>query len=321
MKRRRYNITYARSWYLNGRRSLDRVPLVRCGSWANRDVEAFVTALLGSLNPTMHATEWPDTFTLDTERLRVLKAELQGLLHEQIYCYLLGRLVESRRKPGVFTSGQRACLRAEIHTVVSDGRLSGLPFSNVIAELVRQALRLTGSTKLCDTELEDLAEKWLEESLSNPELLRKHADNLMSELSRELTPKVEKYLTSSPWDIFNALVAPTPSTQPSIITSLSSTGLAVSARTRRLDIINRITHLAVLHWRIWDDLIYNNEELDQRNELSPDSASRPVSPLQVPPSVHSQTIAGRTPSQAAPSDIDQTVTESVTQTATTPALP
>lgn len=316
MRRERYNVQYARSWYLKGRKRLHHVPLLPNNSWVNRDVEVFLTSFLMSLIPTMSTDAWPDTFTLDAERLRVLKAELQDLLHEQIYCHVLARLVESRRKPGTSTTAQRTNIQPEIQNIVSDGRLTGLPTSNVIAELVRQALRMTGSNELHNAQLEDLADMWLEEALCSPDLLHKYAENLMMDLSGELLRNVEKHLTRSPWDIFNILIAPTQATQPPILPSLLPIVCAVSPRTRRTDIINRITHIAVLHWRIWENLIYNNEELGQTPELPEQMARGSATIVPLSRSIHPQSGTGRKRSQTTASDIDQTAVDPFTQTAT-----
>jgi hypothetical protein len=266
MKRRRYNLPCARDWYLTSREALTRVPLT--SSWPNRDVEAFVAALVLSLLPTSTVL-FPDTFNLDADRLRVLKAELQDLMHENICCQILIRLVAKRSRVEHATEEALVNFRSDLQKLMGDGRFLALPTGNISAELVRHALKLSGSNTECDAELSDLAEEWLQHARSNPDTQRKHAEDLMADLVRDVFACVEKYLSSSPWDIFNALVAPVTTIQPGTVPSITPGASTASHRpSRRTDLIHRITHIAVLHWRIWENIVYNNEDIE-RTAITP----------------------------------------------------
>ncbi|KAF2430682.1 hypothetical protein EJ08DRAFT_660617 [Tothia fuscella] len=270
IKRQRYNISYARSWYHSGKRSLERIPLIQDGSWPNRDVEAFLAALLDSLIPTTDSMPWPDTFVLDFDRLQMLKCEVQELMNEKAYCRVLCKLIEKKGIPSLVNNGSSPKILAELHNTVAHGTFSGLPSSNIVVELVRQALRLCGSSESYNAEWAGLAETLLHETLSDPNLLQKHAHSVRRELLRELQRNVERYLTSSPWDMFNALVAPTISTPPSILPPILPAGNVPSTRpNRQTEIVNRITHIAVIHWRVWEHLVYSDEATDESTTQGP----------------------------------------------------
>jgi hypothetical protein len=278
--RGRYNLNYARHWYLRSKAALKREPPAI--SRSNSNLEAFVSAVLRSLLPDS-TDQFPDTFNLDNDRLRALKAEIQDLMYENICCQILKHLVE-RRGTKYVTEEAQMNLRSDIQKLIGEGRFLALPIGNISVELVRHALRLSGSDAKYDAKLMDLAEEWLQQAHSDPQVYKKHNESLMADLCGEVFSCVEKFLTSSPWDIFNALVASTTSTQPTgpSVAPVGPTG--PHQPLRRTDIVHRIAHIAVLHWRTWEDIAYNDATIKPAPLSVPPTAtpgmlSRPPTPL------------------------------------------
>jgi hypothetical protein len=315
MKRGRYNLPYARDWYLSSKETFNRIPLT--SSWPNCDVEAFVAALLRLLLPNSTVL-FPDTFNLDADRLRALKAEIQDLMYENICCQILSHLVAKRSKVAQVTDEAHINLRSDLQKLIGDGRFLALPIGNISVELVRHALRLSGSTAAYDAELVDIAEGWLQHAHSNPESQQKHAKDLYEDLFGDTFSSVEKYLSSSPWDIFNALVAPAVTSQPATTPSVTSCGPTGPTRpSRRTDLIHRITHIAVLHWRTWENIVYNNKDIERtpsteiQTTATPGTLSRSITPqVQTAESMLSMPTTGNpvTPTSSA-NDLDQTPPE------------
>lgn len=282
IKGNKYNIPYARQWYLNSIEDVKRIPLSL--SWQNTDVEVFCNSFLRTLLPNS-TIQFPDTFSLDVDRLRVLREEVRDLMYENICCDILVRLLEHLKcNPENATSEAKRRLRNDLQTIIGDGsspRFLAMPIGNISVELVRHALRLSGSNAETDAELVELTESWLQRAHSDPENQQHHAEDLFRELRRGVTSSVEKYLSSSPWDIFNALVAPAASSaQPKPIPGVTPSH--PMRPSRRTDIVNRITHIAVLHWRIWENIVYNNDDFEPPSPSHPAVLANPTSRSQSP---------------------------------------
>jgi hypothetical protein len=186
----------------------------------------------------------------------VLKVEIEELIREDICCEVFEELVASRGR--VASQEAKKSLRTGLQAVASDCRGSSWSISVISVELARYVLRESRSNDPIDANLVEQTEQKLHHALRDPAVRDRKANELMKEFSKGLLSYVENYLTSSPWDIFNALVAPspTPNTPSLPLPSLRTTD-------RRKDILQRITHIAVLHWRIWENIVYNCGGLDQ----------------------------------------------------------
>lgn len=270
MSRKRYDIQYARAWYLDGKENLERIPLT--ASWPNRDVEGFVAALYQSLLPDSPVT-LPDTFNLDSDRLRLLRVDLDALIRESICCDLLEQMV---RKKGKFCSATaKSTFRKDLQVIVSEGRNPiKWDIQSISVELTRHALRECGISAKTDASLTRFADHKLSEAFSIPSIRATFATSHKCAVSKELFTSVESLLSSSPWDIFNNLVPPTIPGATIPLHPLFKTD-------RKNDVLQRITHIAVLHWRIWENIVYNNDD-HQLDSLCPSSApSRTPSPSHI----------------------------------------
>jgi hypothetical protein len=309
MKRGRYNVHFARRWYLASTDILTRSSL--SPPRPNRQLEAFCTALLRSLLP-KSAVPFPDTFNLDADRLRALRIEVEDLMYENICCQVLTDLVAAKGNAEDVTEEARLRLRGDLRLLIADGKFLTLPIGNVSVEIVRHALRLSGSSAEYDGDLVDLAERRLRETHNNLVQQQEHAEDLMADIFPDLLNCVEKYMSSSPWDMFNALVPPASSTQSPSISSISSAG--TTRASRRSDIIHRIAHIAVLHWRIWEHIVYNNEDIDPNEPPRDGRASGPGvtsrSPTPTPPIIATALVL---PPQAATGPIASTSAKEIDQ--------
>jgi hypothetical protein len=270
MSRKRYDVQYARSWYLNAKRLLSRIPLTT--SWPNRDVEGFVSALYQSLLPDS-STLLPDTFNLDLDRLRLLKSDLDALIRESICCDILEQMV--RKKGKICSAVAKSAFRKDLQVIISEGRYPvKWDVESISVELTRHALRECGINTKTDASLTRFADERLKEAFSSSEVRTAFAKSHKCAVSKELFSSVESHLNSSPWDIFNTLVAPT---IPSGTTPLPPP----FKLDRKNDVLQRITHIAVLHWRIWEDIVYNNDDHKLDSLCPSNPVSRSPSPSHI----------------------------------------
>ncbi|TID15550.1 Tcp11-domain-containing protein [Venturia nashicola] len=271
MLRKRYDIKYARSWYLEGKKNLQRIPLT--ASWPNRDVEGFVSALYQSLLPDS-TIALPDTFLLDSDRLRLLRVDLDALIRERICCDLLDQMV---RKKGKFCSAiAKSTFKKDLQVIICEGRNPiKWDIHSISVELTRHTLRECGTTAKIDAALTRFADHNLSEAFSTPSIRATFATSHKCALSKELFTLVKSLLRSSLWDIFNNLVPPT---LPSGTIPLPPPSFK---KDRQNDVLQRITHIAVLHWRTWENIVYNNDD-PHLDSLCPSSTpSRTPSPSHI----------------------------------------
>jgi hypothetical protein len=272
IKKHRYDCRGARKWYKSVRDSPEFTRIPMADSWPNKDVEAFVKAFVQLVLPT--AARLPDTFILDNDRIRVLRAEIDEIIRENICCDVLKELVSG--KGSTLSSDLQTAFRHRLQIIAGDVRISSWhmrAIDDISCEIVRFALPATGSTAKTDAELEDTAKDMLQTRLealvrarSEMEQDAKDAehrvgtDQYRQELFDELFPRVfrsvEDHLSSSPCKIFQAFV-PSPAPPP-----LCPTPPTMRPTDRVEDLVRRIAHIAILHWRTWEHMVYNNEDLD-----------------------------------------------------------
>jgi hypothetical protein len=255
----------ARVWYMQ---YLEEVELLYPNTTTSeRGLRALITGLVSFLLPSSKE-ELPDTFTLDTRRLRILKAELEEYQFLTICREVFVQLVRSCGVMMLLTSQACETLLRDLQDMLRAWTLPDLPntpitISDVSIQIARQAARYCRKSQELDSNLIDQAESLLKHLWETA----KQKDTTCKEYAKELKDKfVEavlhtiregRYLKMCTWDLFNALV-PT-STMPNNPSDLGST--QPQLMTRKLDIVRRITHIVVLHWRIWAPIVYLNENV------------------------------------------------------------
>lgn len=94
-----------------------------------------------------------------------------------------------------------------------------------------------------------------------------HAVVLENSFLPQILAGARRHSTSSPMELFSSLVSSSPSTPPpsaypppSITVDTFVPGHLQHEATKMADIANRITHIIVLHWRVWGSIAYVPEE-------------------------------------------------------------
>jgi virulence-associated protein VagC len=278
MKKHRYDCKAARRWYMSIRAGKEFVRIPMTQSYPNKDVEAFVKGFLRLLLPT--AARLPDTFTLDNDRIRVLRAEIDETIRESICCDVLKELMT--RRGSTLSPDLQLAFQHRLQIIVRDLGMSQWhmhAIDDIACEIVRFALQSSGSSGGTDAELEDAASGMLHSQLKALGRARtaqdldfvdtkdrKRIDEYGQDLFNQLFPRVfdcvEDFLSSSPYNIFLALVP------PPAPPALSPTLPTMRPMERQQDLVRRIAHIVILHWRTWEHLVYNNEDLDRNTEGS-----------------------------------------------------
>ena len=190
----------------------------------------------------------PETLAFDNIRIGELRLELQDI----IYLRLCGETVNQMcaRSSGGICHAQRAQmpLNDRILTIISDGGNDRSPsrwqsqVGNIAVELVRAT---RGPREVCDELYKDAARKL------RGEFARSSASTARS-VSAEIEAKVFHHVTTF-WDM--SALAISESQKYWHQKMCEKTSLQPDAE----DIARRLAHMIVLHWRVWGDLVYLND--------------------------------------------------------------
>lgn len=256
------------------------LPLQR--TTTNRDVArtTFARAVTCSLFPHNRRHELPDTFYLDSDRLRCLRLEIEDLVHYEM-CFTM--LNEVRKELGHLTTISnamktrvRSSLAAILGEFMGHGYQAWMYNSESISlEIYRQAHSIAGQSPVLDHRT---LQGWNERLRSIFQYsFASHAAALEGDLLPQVLSCMEKHHNSSPTELYNSLVAtPAPSSTPSFISlppTIDTFSFSNNTPQDRLsELSKRISHIVLLHWRIWAPITY------VQDDATP-TASHPSTPL------------------------------------------
>lgn len=262
-------------------------------------LEAFVTSLVGLvLCPEPHEP-YPETFNLDRDRLDCLRADLHDLIYLDICSETFeGLMCQIEHMRHVCYIDHHA-LRHDLLSIVGDSgtgnreRIWTVNVQNISVEIARHILRSCGYVNaydamlLCKTE-DLLRQAFYQSSVGQGTCRNRVAEDLLARVLND----TRTCMTASPVDMFNALVAPVG--PPPLATGVSATPAKtpiaqqhpVSSRTSMpaapdhlSDISQRLTHIAVLHWRVWNPIIRASQDTaPAAADADADAATRSSSP-------------------------------------------
>ncbi|KAF2759460.1 hypothetical protein EJ05DRAFT_298776 [Pseudovirgaria hyperparasitica] len=179
---------------------------------------AFYRALLHHLLVECPASR-PDSFYLDTERLRIIQSELHNQVYFDLCCAVFQVIIDDIVKcclnsQPVVQHLSLSALRTALLTIISGvGEATkqwqkNIP--NLAVEIVRHALAACGFTKQYDAGLVTIAEQLLTEKFGShfPNYFELQALKLMGDFFPVCLEIAERHISASPIDLFNALIAP-----------------------------------------------------------------------------------------------------------------
>lgn len=265
----------ARAWYLRQPRDNfdDDFPYALAGEG---ELRPFITGFVRLLLPNSRETI-PDTFALDTRRLRLLRNDLQDVHFLRICSEVFDRLVKERSSVSLVSTQALVNLQNDLQDIFRawsspDCAHDTISMNNISLEIARHAARCLGQSQVPDSDLIECADSLLEQYRHSAFVIDQHAKIIEEDLVETILETVtnERYLHLSPWDLFNALVPPT--TAPNNVISIAPTYPQLTALMN--DIIRRITHIAVLHWRTWAPIVYLNEGVDLEDTQRADDSDK-----------------------------------------------
>ncbi|KAF2665629.1 hypothetical protein BT63DRAFT_417173 [Microthyrium microscopicum] len=234
----------------------------------------------------------PATFSLDLNRINAIQSEILSEIHLAI-CFRLFRECLDGESPDNYRLPRLAeeAVKARLKAIMNGCSLaSALP--NLAVEIAHQVGQLSGESEDSSAhvdmrlveEAQQLLEQWLfpdSEEFQDVQLQVRHT------LISQIFAAGNKYMQISLWDIFNALVPysspnslPPPPLPTAILPATSTSAPVVyqcmgSPPNLYTELANKLSHLLILHWRIWGPLAYENLD-DSESE---GSVSMPGTPL------------------------------------------
>ncbi|OQO02954.1 hypothetical protein B0A48_11237 [Cryoendolithus antarcticus] len=250
-------------------------------------LDSLTHALLWDLIFADSTTTLKPTFYLDIDRLRTLRLELHSSICLRIVLDLFHELCD-RVKP---SSEADATLTTRVDDIVGAQGLWLDSYQNIAVELVRiiQQVEVSDPSDVPEHERIENAERRLLEDLpTSSDSFNQLGHETMEQLLPRAITSIDAHYSLSAADLQEALVPPLPlPTAPTtglgygaILTPALPAPTPVDADT---DLIRRFTHIVVLHWQVWSDLVYlapqeeeheNDVEHEKRNARSRRASSR-----------------------------------------------
>ncbi|KAF2467110.1 T-complex 11 [Lindgomyces ingoldianus] len=291
-RRGRINTEAAEQWYAS---ALQRFRQQSCTPPPKDNMRVqlgvFVRAVVSMLFSRGPSCEFPETFYLDQERLLALRSEILDIVFFEICFDMFGQLLKVLKYNGPIPYARKADLRASLLAIIREGAYHGSSQwisnrENISLELFRHAWQVTGGQQTFhpDVDLIQTATKHLDMMFENS--FSTHACVLEDAILPQILTCIHGHLHSSPYELFQTLVAPTtpppppPAPHHPSVTIQHDTSSPYPGQFS--DISNRISHIVLLHWRIWGPIVY----------VLPDDQPTPTSkiPEDVPSTPQSHTL-------------------------------
>ncbi|KAF9693528.1 hypothetical protein EKO04_008395 [Ascochyta lentis] len=268
--RARINIQTAQKWYGSANEEFS----LSCTQQevSRRHLEVFVRGVTATLFGKDGRSEFPETLYLDTDRLQIIKAEIEDYVFFEVCLDMFTTLLKQFGCQGLSSSTTRKQLVLSLtaimgSTSVGHGPHQWMANSEALSlEILRQASILACRSTTYDFDNLSSANQRLRHLFFSTFTTR--ARNLEATILPMVLATMEKHKNSSPMELFSNLVpntaSPTlPSTQASSAstTDTLSPSILLHPDVRKLsDIANRICHIIILHWRVWGKIAYVQDE-------------------------------------------------------------
>jgi hypothetical protein len=221
-------------------------------------LDALTHALLRDLLFASSTTYLTPTFYLDLDRLRALRLDMHSMISHHICSDILVQLVD-QSIPKTELAGALTVLRTSLTAIVGTQGRWMEQVENIATEIVRIVLMLENRTPPFDADMYGLAERKLLEDLSTSSpAFSYQAQDMLDRLYPKAQEKILAHIKFSALDLQDALVPPL---QPAITHTVGFGAVLEPAGPAKptdpdFDIVRRFSHMIVLHWQIWADLVY-----------------------------------------------------------------
>lgn len=231
-------------------------------------------------------------FTSIFDRLRCLRLEIEDLVHLEMCFAMFDQLRKGLGHTGTLSDASKNHLRSSLTAILGEcighGSQAWIYNSESISlEIYRQAHNISGRSPSLN---HNILRIWNERLRSTFQLsFASHAATLEAVFRQQVLSCVKKNYNASPAELYNNLVATPPSTSTPSFMHLASTIDTFSyfnntPQERLNDLSKRISHIILLHWRIWGPIAYVQNDQPATTTLPPPPRSSAYSPPMSAPS-------------------------------------
>jgi hypothetical protein len=243
-------------------------------------LDALTHSILRDLLFCSSTTSLTSTFYLDLERLRGIRVDMHNFICHKICGDVFAHLLS----PGTSrheTSKALTALRTSLTAIVGTQGLWVESVGNIAVEIVRLVLSLEGRAHPYDADLIRLAENKLQEDLeATSSAFCMHAQDMLDRLLPKTKECVNTHCRLPAIELQDALVPLLPAaTNHSFgMGAICEPVAAAKSLDPDTDLVHRFSHVIVLHWQVWADLVYLVEPEPEYglNSPSPSVSPEPV---------------------------------------------
>lgn len=254
--------------------------------------EVFARAVVCGLFSQNTRRDFPETFYLDYERLRAMRREIEDLVYFEICFTMFDQLLKEFGHGGTVPSVTRSHLRAKLAAIKVEG--SGLGQNAWMCNVEQLSLEIDRQARLIAGQHNDYSYNSMQNASQRllslfateyPAL----ASKLENTVLKNVLEHINKHHNSSPAELYNSFVAtqsPPASMQSLIPSSVIIDKTEQSNNTppeRFTELSKQISHIIILHWRIWAPIAYIQENTaSQKAHLLHPSPQLPPPPQPTP---------------------------------------
>lgn len=216
-------------------------------------------------------TEFPETFLFDSDRLWQLRTGLQNLINLDVSWYIFESYVHAQKRYLSAPAETYATFRTRIGALMEENteeRGSSPQWTKTVRSIALEMARFASAaccgdaSGISDDVLQPI-EAALEWHLSNESDLFRYFQNAMREkLLTSTMVLTKRYLSLSPLSICESQRGGSHTTSPLTPTATMSQQQFDIER-----VAMRLSHMGVLHWRVWAPLLYVRESLSPEDVL------------------------------------------------------
>ena len=269
--RARVDIDAAQKWY---RSAVDEFT-TDCAAQHNSPrlhLEIFVRGLTATLFGKDGRSDFSEAMYLDADRLYVIKAEIENYVFFEVCLEMFVTLTKQFGFQGPALSATRQQLVTSLTAIMGESNMGFGPHqwmanSEALSlEILRQASNLAGRATAYDFDNLSSANQHLRHLFFST--FTTQARKVEAAMLPTILATIDQYNNSSPMELFNSL-APTTARKPSSpLQSMQSTAadtfpphnLLHPDAHKLLDMTKRISHIVILHWRIWSKIAYVQDD-------------------------------------------------------------
>lgn len=218
---------------------------------------------------------FPESMYLDIDRLQIIKAEVADHVFFEVCLEMFNNLLKQSGYQGPSSSATRHQLVNALTAIMGESGVGCGPYDRMAnsealsLEILRQASTITGRATTYNYDNMSRANEHLRHLFSSTFTTR--VRNLESVVLPIILATIDKHINSSPMELFNTLVpiATTTTTPPSAQLDQSTTDTFSSHSLlhpdphKLLGVAHRISHIIILHWRVWSNIAYVQDDASE----------------------------------------------------------